>query len=59
MAKRTNRAPLARRRTIGLKALLPHAVIVTDPDTLARLKAEAARQKRIANGNATRNRVEV
>ncbi|MGA9814756.1 MAG: hypothetical protein WBQ64_18365 [Terriglobales bacterium] len=32
---------------------MPHAVIVNDPKTLARLKAEAARQKpvAVANGN--------
>ncbi len=53
MLKRTSGAPLSRRRPKSLKELLPHAVIVNDPKTLARLKAEAARQKRLAaaNGN--------
>ncbi len=55
MVKRTRGAPPARRRPNSLRALLPNLVIVSDPRTLARLKAEAAKQKRIADGNATRN----
>jgi hypothetical protein len=53
MLKHTRGAPLPRRRPRSLKELLPHAVIVNDPKTLARLKAEAARQKPVAaaNGN--------
>lgn len=46
--KRTRGAPLSRRRPKSLKELLPHAVIVTDPKMLARLKAEALRRKRMA-----------
>ncbi len=51
MVKRARVAPLARRRAKSLKALLPNVVIVTDPKKLTRLKAEAERQKQIANGN--------
>ena len=46
--KRRRGAPISRRRPKSLKELLPHAVIVTDPKILARLKAEAARQKQMA-----------
>jgi hypothetical protein len=51
--KRMRGAPLSRRRPKSLKELLPHAVIVTDPKVLARLKAEALRRKQMAasNGN--------
>ena len=55
MLKHTTGAPLSRRRPKSLKELLPHAVIVTDPKVLARLKAEAAKQKRISKGNGARN----
>jgi len=50
--KRMRGAPLSRRPK-SLKELLPHAVIVTDPKVLARLKAEALRRKQMAasNGN--------
>ena len=48
MMKRIIGAPLSRRRPKSLKELLPNAVIVNDPKTLARLKAEAARQKQLA-----------
>jgi len=55
MVKPTRGAPLGRRRRRSLRALLPNVVIVTDPSTLARLRAEAARQKRIADGKTARN----
>ncbi len=60
MMKRTRGAPLSRRRPKSLKELLPHAVIVTDPKILARLKAEALRRKRMAaaNGNGARSGLE-
>jgi hypothetical protein len=44
----TNRDPLLRRGPAALKELLPHVRIVTDPKKLAFLKAEAAKQKRLA-----------
>ena len=49
--KRMRGAPLSRRRPKSLKELLPHAVIVTDPKVLARLKAEALRRKQMAASN--------
>ncbi len=57
MMKRVRGAPLSRRRPKSLKELLPHAVIVTDPKVLERLKAEAVRQKQLAaaRGNGARN----
>ena len=53
MMKRMRGAPLSRRRPKSLKELLPHAVIVNDPKTLARLKAEAARRKQLAAANGS------
>ena len=60
MMKRMRGAPLSRRRPKSLKELLPHAVIVTDPKILARLKAEALRRKQMAaaNGNGARSGLE-
>jgi hypothetical protein len=59
MLRRTRCAPLSRRRTKSLRELLPHAVIVIDPKKLARLKAEAAKQKPAVrppvNDNGARN----
>jgi hypothetical protein len=40
--------PVVRRRPAALKDLLPHVRIVTDPKKLAFLKAEAAKQNRMA-----------
>ena len=58
--KRMRGAPLSRRRPKSLKELLPHAVILTDPKILARLKAEARRRKQMAaaNGNGVKNGAE-
>ncbi len=56
MMKRIRGAPLSRRRPKSLKELLPHAVIVTDPAILARLKAEAQRRKQLAAANGSRAR---
>ena len=56
MVKRSRGAPLGGRRPRSLRALLPNVVIVTDPKTLARLKTEAARQKRIADGTSAQKR---
>ena len=58
--KRIRGAPLSRRRPKSLKELLPHAVILTDPKILARLKAEARRRKQMAaaNGNGVKNGAE-
>lgn len=57
MMKRVRGAPLLRRRAKSLKELLPHAVIVTDPKIVARLKAEAVKRKQMAaaNGNGARS----
>ena len=51
--KRMRGAPLSRRRPKSLKELLPHAVIVTDPKVLARLKAEAVKRKQRAGANGS------
>ncbi len=56
MMKRVRGAPLSRRRPKSLRELLPHAVIVTDPKILARLKAEAARRKQMAAAPGNRAR---
>jgi hypothetical protein len=45
------RSPLLCRVPPGQKELFPHLRIVTDPNKLAQLKAEAARRKRIAGRN--------
>ncbi len=57
MPKQTRVAPRSRRQPKSLREFLPHAVIVTDPKVLARLRAEAAKQKRMADGSGTRNGV--
>jgi hypothetical protein len=46
--KRLCRSPLPRRVPLTLKELFPHVRILTDPNKLALLKAEAARRKQIA-----------
>ncbi len=46
-------APPSRRRPKTLRELLPHAVIVTDPKILARLKAEVVKRKQMAGANGS------